>query len=55
MNLGLRSILLIVAVALFVIAVLSDSNYSDMLALGLAAFAASFVVDDLGIGKGRAR
>lgn len=53
MKLGLGSLLLIVAVALFVIAFLSDKNYGDMLALGLAAFAASFVVDTLGIGKAR--
>ena len=54
MKLGLGSLLLIVAVALFVIAFLSDgSRQFDMLTLGLAAFAASFVVDTLGIGKAR--
>jgi hypothetical protein len=53
MKMGLGSILCIAAVVLFVIAFLSDDNYGDMLALGLAAFAASFVVDTLGLGKGR--
>jgi len=53
MKLGLGSLLLIVAVALFVLAFLSDSKQGDMIALGLAAFAASFVVDALGLGKGR--
>ena len=53
MKLGLGSILCVVAVILFVFAFLSDDNYADMLALGLAAFAASFVVDTLGIGKAR--
>ncbi len=53
MKMGLGSLLSVIAVVLFVIAFLSDSNYGDMLALGLAAFAASFVVDALGIGKAR--
>ena len=46
MTLGLRSILLLVAMILFVIAVFSDTNYSDLVAWGLAAFAASFLVGD---------
>jgi len=53
MKLGLGSLLVVVAVVLFVLAFLSDSRQGDMLALGLAAFAASFVVDTLGIGKAR--
>ncbi len=53
MNLGLRAILLIAAVVLFVIAVFVD-NPTDLWSLGLAAFAASFVVGDLPLG-GRVR
>lgn len=48
MNLGLRTILLLAAVVLFVICVFSDENYADLLALGLAAFAAAFLSDALG-------
>ena len=48
MNLGLRTILLLAAVVLFVIALFSDSNYSDLLALGLAAFAGAFLSDAVG-------
>ena len=43
MNLGLGAILLLVAVVLFVLAVFSDENYADFLALGLAAFAGAFL------------
>jgi hypothetical protein len=50
MRFGIRSILLLVAIVLFVLAVISGDNWTDLVALGLAAFAASFVVDDLGIG-----
>jgi len=48
MNLGLRTILLLIAVVLFVIAVFSTEHYSDFLALGLAAFAGAFLSDALG-------
>jgi hypothetical protein len=48
MNLGLRTILLLVAVVLFVLAVFSDENYPDLLALGLAAFAGAFLSDAMG-------
>ena len=53
MNLGLRAILLLAAVLLFVISIFVD-NPSDWWSLGLAAFAASFVVGDLPLG-GRVR
>ena len=49
MNLGLRAILLIVAIILFVLAALTDAS-ADLLAFGLACLAAAFVVDELGIG-----
>ena len=48
MNLGLRTILLLVAVVLFVICVFATERYSDLLALGLAAFAGAFLSDALG-------
>jgi hypothetical protein len=53
MRLGIRSLLLIVAVVLLVLAAIVDDNSFDLLALGLAAFAAAFVVDDLGLGTAR--
>lgn len=55
MNLGIRSILLLVAVVLFVVAAMSDKNAGDLLAFGLAAFAASFLVGDGGVGLGGKR
>ena len=48
MNFGLRTILLLAAVVLFVIAVFTDENWSDLVALGLAAFAGAFLSDALG-------
>ena len=48
MNFGLRTILLLAAVVLFVIAVFSDENWSDLVALGLAAFAGAFLSEALG-------
>ena len=50
MNLGLRTILLGAAVVLFLIALLSDGETSfNMQVLGLAAFAAAFLVEGLGL------
>jgi len=49
MNLGLRTILLLVAVVLFVISIfVSVENFDEFLALGLAAFAGAFLSDALG-------
>jgi hypothetical protein len=50
MNLGFRTILLIAAVVLFVIAVFSDENWTDLVSLGFAAFAGAFLSDALGWG-----
>ncbi len=50
MNFGLGTILLLAAVALFVLGALSDSNYAEFTGLGLAAFAGSFLVSALGWG-----
>jgi hypothetical protein len=50
MNFGLRTILLLAAVVLFVIALLSDGETSfNMQVLGLAAFAGAFLVEGLGL------
>jgi hypothetical protein len=51
MNLGLRAILLGVAILLFVIAVFSDSSYADLIAWGLAATAAALLVEEVGLGR----
>jgi hypothetical protein len=48
MNFGVRTILLLAAVVLFVIGVFSDENWPDLIALGLAAFAGAFLSDALG-------
>ena len=48
MNLGLRAILLIAAVVCFIIAIFSDVHEGDWIAIGLACFAGSYVVADLG-------
>jgi hypothetical protein len=51
MTFGVRTILLLAAVVLFVISLFSTENYSDLLALGLAAFAGAFLADALGWGE----
>ena len=48
MNFGVRTILLLAAVVLFVIGVFSDENWPYLIALGLAAFAGAFLSDALG-------
>jgi hypothetical protein len=50
MNLGLRSILLIIAIILFVLAAVMDANGGDLLAFELACLSAAFVVYELGVG-----
>jgi hypothetical protein len=52
MKFGLRGLLLLLAVVLFIVGALSDSsNREDLLFWGLAVFAASFVVDSIPLGK----
>jgi hypothetical protein len=48
---GLRPLLLIAAVILFVIAALSDKNYADFLAFGLACLAGAFLVGETFVGR----
>ena len=53
-KLGLRSILLLVAVILFVVAIFADKNQFKWLSAGLAVFAGAFLVADFaggGFGK----
>lgn len=55
MRFSLRAILLVVAVVMFVLAVILEENAFDLLALGLAFFAGSFLADELGLDTGSAR
>jgi hypothetical protein len=48
MNLGLRSILLLAAVVVFLVAIFIDKNQLEWQTAGLALFAASFFVGDRG-------
>jgi hypothetical protein len=48
---GLKALLLILATILFVVAALNDENFANLLAVGLAVFAAAFVVEDTGFGR----
>ena len=50
MNFGVRTILLAAAVVLFLVALFSDENWSDLVALGLLAFAGAFLAEGLGWG-----
>jgi hypothetical protein len=46
---GVRGLLLVLAVILFVIAVFSDVHQGDLIAWGLAATAGALLVEELGI------
>jgi hypothetical protein len=48
MNLGVRVILLAAAVICFIIAIFTDLHQGDWLAIGLALFAGSYLVADMG-------
>jgi hypothetical protein len=50
-KLGLRSILLLAAVVLFVVSIFVDKDQFKWLAAGLAAFAAAFFVSDVPAGR----
>jgi hypothetical protein len=53
MRLGLRAILLLVAVILFVVAALSNGDTEfNLLCIGLACTAGAFLADDLNLGGG---
>jgi hypothetical protein len=50
MSLGLRAILLAVAIVVFVIGAYSDQHQGDLIAWGLAIAAAALLVEELGLG-----
>ena len=49
MTIGIRGLLLILAIILFVIAVFSDVHQGDLIAWGLAATAGALLVEELGL------
>ena len=51
MNVGLKAILLIVALVFFLIAIISEENFQDMLLLGLMALAGALLAEDLPVGR----
>jgi hypothetical protein len=52
MNFGLKGLLLLLAVILFIVGALSDGeNKVDLLYWGLAVFAASFIVESIPLGN----
>lgn len=51
MRFGLRGLLLILAVVLFVLAVFLDENALDLIAIGLALLSGAFLVGDLGLDR----
>lgn len=52
MRFGVRALLLIGAVFLFLLALILEDNQFDLLILGLALFAGAHLVDELGIDRG---
>ena len=51
MNLGLKALLLLLAIVLFIVGALSDDFKKDLIFWGLAIFAASFIVESLPLGN----
>jgi hypothetical protein len=51
MNIGLRGLLFLIATILFIVAALNTDNFTELVAIGLATFAAGFVVEETGFGK----
>ena len=47
-NFGVRTLLLLLATIVFVLAVFVEDDYFDLIAWGLAAISASFLLADLG-------
>lgn len=47
-NFGVRTLLLLLATIVFVLAVFVEDDYADLLAWGLAALSLSFVLTDIG-------
>ena len=51
MTIGLRGLLLVLAMILFIVAALDNDNVTDLLAIGLAVFAGAFIVDETGVAR----
>jgi len=54
-RLELRSILLLAAVVVFIVAIFVDQNALKWIAAGLALFAAAFLISETGIGRSLGR
>ena len=54
-KLGLRSILLLAAVVVLIVAIFVDKNALKWIAAGLALFAAAFLVSETGLGRSLGR
>jgi hypothetical protein len=53
MKLGLRTVLLLVATILFIVAAFSSTKELDLIAFGLACTAGALLVEELGLDRGR--
>lgn len=51
LRLGLRSVLLVVATLMFVLAIILDANAFDVAMVGLACLSGGFLVGELGIDR----
>ena len=51
MKLGVRSVLLVVATFMFVLAVILDENAFDVAMIGLACLSGAFLVGEIGIDR----
>ena len=51
MNVGLRALLMLVALVFFVIAIFSDLHQGDFIAVGLACVAGAWLVGELGFDR----
>jgi hypothetical protein len=49
MNIGIRALLLVAALVLFVIAIFSDVHQGDLIAAGLACAVGAVLVSELGV------
>ena len=48
---GLRGILLALAVVVFVVAIFAEEHYGDLIAIGLGATAAAFLIGEAGMDR----
>jgi len=49
MTLGLRTLMMLLAMIVFIVAALNNDHFTALVAIGLALFAGSFVVEESGI------